>query len=129
MFYLILNYKFSILNLANTLTVILVFFYMQFLTAQEANISLGQRKKELATPPLSTHFSQQVHSFIQKQAPKRKRCALPMPNPRPIIYTYKSLPFFCKMEVKLEKAINLPIKFRLGNVEQVDYLEGKRDSY
>ncbi len=33
--------------------------------------------------------------------------------------------FFCKMEYRLAKRTQLPVKFRLGSVEYVDYLEGK----
>jgi len=34
--------------------------------------------------------------------------------------------FFCKQEIKLEKAIKVPFKFRLGSVQQCDAMEGKR---
>jgi len=34
--------------------------------------------------------------------------------------------FFCRLELKLEKKLRFPFKFRLGDVEYVDYLEGKR---
>jgi hypothetical protein len=44
-------------------------------------------------------------------------------------YSIQQLPFFCKIEAKLEKKIHLPIKFRLGEVEYVDWLEGKHSSY
>jgi hypothetical protein len=44
----------------------------------------------------------------------------------PNLHTYEHLPFFCKVEVKLEQAAKFPIKFRLGDVPYVDYLEGKR---
>ncbi|MEL6629694.1 MAG: hypothetical protein AAFQ92_29705, partial [Bacteroidota bacterium] len=37
------------------------------------------------------------------------------------------LAFFCRVELHLEKAANIPIKFRLGSVDYVDRLEGKRD--
>lgn len=37
------------------------------------------------------------------------------------------LAFFCLVELHLEKAARLPIKFRLGSVDYVDRLEGKRD--
>lgn len=47
----------------------------------------------------------------------------------PNIYSYRDLAFFCKLEVQLERRTNIPIKFRLGDVLYVDYLEGKRDSY
>ena len=46
----------------------------------------------------------------------------------PNFHTYEHLPFFCKIEVKLEQAAKFPIKFRLGDVPYVDYLEGKRDT-
>ena len=35
--------------------------------------------------------------------------------------------FFCRQEVKLEKAIKIPVKFRLGSLEQANYYEGKRN--
>ena len=33
--------------------------------------------------------------------------------------------FFCKKELQIEKIINLPLKFRLGSVQQCDWMEGK----
>ncbi len=47
----------------------------------------------------------------------------------PLVYAYKDLALFCKLEVQLEKVVKLPIKFRLGSVDYVDWLEGKRDRY
>lgn len=46
-------------------------------------------------------------------------------KPFPKIYSYHNLAFFCKIEVKLEKAAKFPVKFRLGDVNYVDQLEGK----
>ncbi len=43
----------------------------------------------------------------------------------PKTWCYDNLAFFCRMEVKLENAVNFPIKFRLGDVQYVDRLEGK----
>jgi hypothetical protein len=40
-------------------------------------------------------------------------------------YSVETLPFFCKLEVKLERAVKIPVKFRLGDVQYVDRLEGK----
>ncbi len=36
------------------------------------------------------------------------------------------LAFFCRVEVKIDQAVGLPFRFRLGSVDYVDYLEGKR---
>lgn len=47
----------------------------------------------------------------------------------PDMYQYEDLAFFCKWEVKLEKAAQMPVKFRLGDVQYVDWLEGKRPDY
>lgn len=40
-------------------------------------------------------------------------------------WSYEDLAFFCKIEVKLEKAVKMPIKFRLGEVQEVERMEGK----
>ncbi|MDX1942579.1 MAG: hypothetical protein SFU99_18585 [Saprospiraceae bacterium] len=47
-------------------------------------------------------------------------------NPYPNLHRYEHLPIFCKIEVKMEQAAKFPIKVRLGDVEYVDRLEGKR---
>jgi hypothetical protein len=36
--------------------------------------------------------------------------------------------FFCKTELQLEKAIRVPFKFRLGSVQQCDWMEGKANA-
>ena len=48
----------------------------------------------------------------------------------PITVNYYSahLGFFCKQEIKMEKITKLPFKFRLGSVQQCDWMEGKTNS-
>lgn len=41
-------------------------------------------------------------------------------------WSAENLPFFCKIEHRWGKESPVPIKFRLGSVEYVDWLEGKR---
>lgn len=47
----------------------------------------------------------------------------------PRAYRYEELALFCRIEVQLERATKIPVRFRLGSVDYVDYLEGKREVY
>ncbi len=37
--------------------------------------------------------------------------------------------FFCRLEVQIERKTRFPVRFRLGDVNYVDYLEGKRAAW
>ena len=41
-------------------------------------------------------------------------------------FQVEDLPFFCRIEHKIGKKLPLLVKFRLGSVEYVDWLEGKK---
>lgn len=43
-------------------------------------------------------------------------------------YYSSNLPFFCKQELQIQKLVKVPVKFRIGSVEEVDRLEGKHTS-
>jgi hypothetical protein len=62
--------------------------------------------------------------LVAQPSPKQS-----MQMPVPQAWCYSDLAFFCKIEVKMEKAIRFPVKFRLGDVGYVDRLEGKRATY
>jgi hypothetical protein len=57
--------------------------------------------------------------------------AINLPGPYSIIssnfYT-QGLGFFCKKELQIEKVIKFPLKFRLGSVQQCDWMEGKQNT-
>lgn len=42
-------------------------------------------------------------------------------------FNAQGMPFFCRIEYQMEQAANFPVRFRLGDVQYVDYLESKRD--
>ncbi len=39
-----------------------------------------------------------------------------------------NLSFFCKQELKMQTLTGIPFKFRLGTVQQCDWLEGKKSA-
>ena len=43
----------------------------------------------------------------------------------PKAYSYHQLGFFCKLEVQMERKASFPVKFRLGEVQYVERMEGK----
>lgn len=40
-------------------------------------------------------------------------------------YKVEDLAFFCKLEVKIEKKLKIPFKFRVGEVQYTERMEGK----
>jgi hypothetical protein len=68
-----------------------------------------------------------VNSFsalvLSDQHSVKKSNAEPFLSPQ---YYASQLGFFCKQEIKFEKFAKIPVKFRLGGVEECDLLEGKK---
>ncbi len=84
---------------------------------------------QLVQAPKNINFTQAIQHFTFQENKKNGFNPLDTQQQMPAAYAYKDLAFFCKIEVQLEKAVKMPVKFRLGSVDYVDYLEGKRNSY
>jgi hypothetical protein len=54
----------------------------------------------------------------------KKLVEVPFSIISPSYYT-QQFGFFCKKELQFEKKTKIPLKFRLGSVQQCDWLEGK----
>ncbi len=52
-------------------------------------------------------------------APFSKKTSLPP------AFCAADLAFFCRLELKMDKALRTPVRFRLGSQEYVDWLERK----
>ncbi len=77
-------------------------------------------QKMLPADTIFRHFIPVSLQFSEKNLAKH----IPIIIPASSIYLSK-LGFFCQQELKFEKATKIPLKWRLGSVEQCDRLEGK----
>ena len=94
-------------------------------TAQTVGLSLDKLKltgkRVGASPQYSTVFLQKkALKSVDNQVISDKK-----PLAVPCVFSVEALPFFCKIEYKMGLNQKLPVKFRLGDVQYVDQLEGK----
>lgn len=79
-----------------------------------------------------------LNNFLKKDSIILKNYGLMLPLQKSVNYSLPStsgfflkpfdkndLPFFCRIEYGMIKQRNIPVKFRLGDVQYVDQLEGK----
>jgi hypothetical protein len=94
-------------------------------TAQTVGLSLKSVKK--ATPSVGLP-PQYPSVFLPKNALnayQNPSLSVKKPTQVPSVFSVEALPFFCKIEYKMGLNKKLPVKFRLGDVQYVDELEGK----
>jgi len=116
---------------------IMIFFILTIsVTAQNSfqvnyplkNISL----KSITNSPTLSNIDKKIYfknlellnSFNTKQTTKNFPPFISL-NIIPANFSMCTYGFFCKQELKVEKATNIPIRFRLGSLEQCNYYEGK----
>lgn len=72
--------------------------------------------------------SKPVPQFLIKADTVKQNLKLKQGNTKPVLGKYdyyNSLGVACKAELKLEKATRVPFRFRLGSLQQTDYMERK----
>lgn len=101
-------------------------------TAISQRISVPERQKPLLAytkKPVNKLFTLQTTTqtagITSINTSINKRSEFPV---SPGFYA-ANLGFFCKQEIKFEKVMKIPFKFRLGSVQQCDWMEGKANTY
>lgn len=117
------------------LSVLLLFLAMQFCSGQSASFSLQDKNLvELRQLAQKTSDSFQRSAIFLRPGftPFLSNTSATQPiqvsattSPLPPAWRYEDLALFCKIEVKMEKALNMPVKVRLGEVQYVERMEGK----
>lgn len=91
------------------------------------NYMLQQQKQEQQAPTAYSKYTSLTNTqTIQKASLQQlMRGQYTDHTIRQTYFSCDDLALFCKIEVKLEKKARIPVKFRLGDVQYVDYIEGK----
>ncbi len=112
----------------------LVVFLLMFFSSSRGQlyptpgISVSGLKKahfQTLVKPFQSRFGPQLYFHAEDCTPPQKLTLLNLPTR--ITYV-NNLGFFCRQEVKLDKVLAIPIRFRLGSREYVDRMEGKGGS-
>ena len=99
--------------------------FIAFLSVGKAqNIGLTI-EKNVKTPPQYSHLFVPKNTGNYVNSPAIVSPTFQQPKPIPQAFSVESLPFFCKIEYKMGLNQKFPLKFRLGDVQYVDEMEGK----
>ncbi len=102
---------------------ILAFGLCYSLSAQDVGLRLPNLTFSTQFPLLQAPPYQKSNQAVNPVATSTSLAPIAQPS----IYRLEHLAFFCRIEVELEKATRFPVKFRLGDVQYVDWLEGKTE--
>lgn len=108
------------MKLYRSLSIIWLIAAFSLAFCHQASAQAALRWREPVPPTFQKHFARPL---LPAQTPETPALRVELLRPA---YRYEDLAFFCRLEVKMEQALRFPVKFRLGDVPYVDWLEGKR---
>lgn len=119
------------------IVLLVISFFNLRATAQSDYKIAGQSIPQLQSKPILELKFPTFHTYQNTAIPEvAPALSVVFKNYTPIAGTsmpkawaYEELAFFCKIEVQMEKTAKLPVKFRIGEVQQVEKMEGKLKSY
>ena len=109
-------------------TLIVFLFVALFSSEIKAQIGLSSNNSpNKYSLLLNKKYSQTLQNQrLTTSSPAKLRRAPPSNINAPYYqFSVETMPFFCKIEYKMGLNKKLPLKFRLGDVQYVDELEGK----
>jgi len=86
----------------------------------------GQMVASTTNSTLKTYKQGLLKSFISDKTNTDKSFLLSQMTVIPQDYYTQHFGFMCKKELAIEKATKIPFRFRLGSLQQCNYLEGKK---
>ncbi len=95
------------------------------LMAQTFSLQMDKDTSDLASPNLSFYIFSNTDVLNNLNIPIPKQN---LENKRSLMVLQPSLlstAFFCKFEHKLDRSSNFPMKFRLGDIDYTNAIEGK----
>lgn len=114
-------FVFKIKNMRKIILLILVIFVCLNSKSQTIGLSMS----DIKTPPQYLSLKKEKLRLKNDFTIDNQQVVKNKLRPIPSIFSVETLPFFCKIEYKLGLNNKLPVKFRLGDVQYVEELEGK----
>lgn len=98
---------------------------MTFMCLNGKSQTVGLSLTDIKTPPQYLSLKKEKLRLKSSFNTDNQQVVKNKPRSIPSVFSVETLPFFCKIEYKLGLNNKLPVKFRLGDVQYIEQLEGK----
>jgi hypothetical protein len=100
-------------------------FFIFILSVVCKSQTVGVSLTNIKAPPQYFPIKKEKLHIFSVNTTDNQQVVKNAPRAVPLVFSVEALPFFCKIEYKMGLNKKLPIKFRLGDVQYVDEMEGK----